>query len=127
MKKLRPILRRSLSLFLCATENGSLVKEWSVMYILAAVFLDALFGDPKRLPHPVAGVGAVVRFWEKRLYEKDDKRRAGVIFCVAVLITTATVVGLVLLLASLTRPLCGVILYGAVVLYLLYASLASKY
>ena len=91
------------------------------MYILAAVFLDALFGDPKNFPHPVAGIGFIIRFWEKRLYQKDDKKRAGTAFCWAVLVTTAAAVGLILLLASLDRAL-----YIAVILYLLYAALAWR-
>jgi len=91
------------------------------MYIFTAVFLDALFGDPKKLLHPVSGVGAVVRFWEKRLYQEDDKKRAGVILCWAVLATTAAVIGLILLLTSFVRPL-----YFVAVLYLLYAALAWR-
>jgi adenosylcobinamide-phosphate synthase len=92
------------------------------MYLIVAVFLDALFGDPKGLPHPVAGIGRVIRFLEKKLYEKDDKRRVGVLFCGAVLAATAAVVGLTLLLASFVHPM----LYSAAVLYLLYAALAWR-
>ncbi|MCL2009948.1 MAG: adenosylcobinamide-phosphate synthase CbiB [Synergistaceae bacterium] len=92
------------------------------MYLLAAVFLDALFGDPKRLPHPVGGVGLIIRFWEKFFYRKDDKKRGGTLFCRAVLATTAAAVGLVLLAASFASP----VFYGAAVLYLLYSALAWR-
>lgn len=91
------------------------------MQIVAALFLDLLFGDPKGLPHPVVGVGWVIRFWEKILYPKENKKRWGAVFCAAVLATVGGVVGVGLLLASLNRWF-----FGAVVLYLLYASLAWR-
>ncbi|MDR2522315.1 MAG: adenosylcobinamide-phosphate synthase CbiB [Synergistaceae bacterium] len=89
------------------------------MYILAALFLDALLGDPKRLPHPVGGVGVIVRFWEKRLYPNPNKKQGGVLLCLAVLGTTAAVVGLLLLCASSW-------FYELITLYLLYAALAWR-
>jgi adenosylcobinamide-phosphate synthase len=91
------------------------------MHVIAAVFLDALFGDPKRLPHPVSGIGFIVRFWEKRLYPKEDKKRAGLVFCLASLATTAAAVGLILLAASLACPI-----YHVVALYLLYSAVAWR-
>jgi len=91
------------------------------MYLIAAVFLDAIFGDPKWLPHPVSVVGFITRFWEKRFYRKEDKKRAGAFFCCAVLATTVTVVGLILLFASQFPWL-----YCVVVLYFLYTALAWR-
>ena len=91
------------------------------MYILAALFLDALLGDPKRLPHPVGGVGGIVRFWEKRLYPNPDKRWGGILLCLAVLGTTVAMVGLLLLCASFYKWL-----YELTTLYFLYAALAWR-
>jgi len=92
------------------------------MYIITAVFLDALFGDPKRFLHPVSGIGFIVSFWEKHLYPKEDKKQAGIIFCCAVLATVAAAVGLILIVASLIHP----IFYYAAILYLSYAALAWR-
>ncbi len=99
------------------------------MSIVGALFLDMLFGDPKsffcfkscRYPHPVAGIGRLVCFWEKIFYPKDDKKLYGGVFCAAVLSSTGLIVGLVLLCASFNRWL-----YGAVELYFLYSALAWR-
>ena len=96
------------------------------MYILASIFLDGLFGDPKKLPHPKCGVEAVVRFWEKRLYPNDDKKQAGVLLCSAVHITIAAAIGLILLIAELIPAPFGTLLYCVAVLYLLYTALAWR-
>ncbi|MDR1978729.1 MAG: adenosylcobinamide-phosphate synthase CbiB [Synergistaceae bacterium] len=91
------------------------------MQIFAALFLDALLGDPKRVPHPVGGIGAIIRFWEGRFYAGTDKRRQGKFFCVAVLATTmAAAVGLLFCASFLPW------IYEAVVAYLLYAALAWR-
>ncbi|MDR1875220.1 MAG: adenosylcobinamide-phosphate synthase CbiB [Synergistaceae bacterium] len=91
------------------------------MYIIAAFLLDALLGDPRRVPHPVAGVGRVIRFWQERFYPRPDRKRQGFFFCVAVLSTVSAVVGLVLLCASRLPWL-----YPAVVTYLLYSAVAWR-
>jgi adenosylcobinamide-phosphate synthase len=91
------------------------------MYILAALFLDALLGDPKFPPHPATGIGAIIRFWEGRFYSGPDKRRGGRLLCCSVIATTAALAGLILLFASWNRWL-----YGLATLYLLYAALAWR-
>ncbi|MDR3229949.1 MAG: adenosylcobinamide-phosphate synthase CbiB [Synergistaceae bacterium] len=91
------------------------------MQIIAALFLDALLGDPKRVPHPVVGVGVIIGFWEGRFYPGTDKRQWGVMLCLAVLATTGAAVGLILFCASFNAWL-----RRAVELYLLYAPLAWR-
>ncbi|MDR1621884.1 MAG: adenosylcobinamide-phosphate synthase CbiB [Synergistaceae bacterium] len=95
------------------------------MEILAALFLDALLGDPKHVPHPVAGIGTIVLFWEKRLYPGADKRRQGLLFCAAVLTTTLAVVAGILSCASFLGSFIPG-LYEIAVLYLLYSALAWR-
>ena len=46
-----------------------------VLILGAALLLDVLLGDPGRLPHPVAGIGRVIGFWEARLYPGEEKQR----------------------------------------------------
>jgi adenosylcobinamide-phosphate synthase len=91
------------------------------MQILAALFLDALLGDPKGIPHPVAGVGTIIEFWERRLYPGVDKRRQGQLFCALVLATVMAVVGGFLFCVSFVPGL-----YEIAVLYLLYSALAWR-
>ena len=91
------------------------------MPIFTALFLDALFGDPQYLPHPVAGIGMAVRFWERLFYSRSDKKFGGVIFCLAVLSTVGAAVAAALAIASVDSRL-----YAVVVAYLLYAALAWR-
>ena len=91
-----------------------------------ALFLDILLGDPRGLPHPVVGVGGIVRFWEARLYPKGDEeqdkgRRNSLLFCLVVLATTALCTGLLLLAASPSPKA----LFAAEA-WLLYAALAWR-
>ena len=92
-----------------------------VMYILAALFLDVLLGDPQNILHPVTGIGKIIRFWEKRFYSKPDKRRAGDFFCAVVLLTTALIIGMVLFCASFYYWA-----YWFAVLYFLYSALSWR-
>jgi adenosylcobinamide-phosphate synthase len=90
-------------------------------YIFAAFFLDALLGDPARVPHPVVGVGWVVHFWERCFYPQVNKKRGGVFFCAAVLATVGAIAGVILFCASFMSWV-----YGAAVAYLLYAAIAWR-
>lgn len=93
------------------------------MYILAALLLDSLFGDPKCLPHPVVFIGRLISYYEKLLYSRGaDAKKNGFIFCAAVIGTTAAVVLAVLTLAGFF----GSLLRRLLELYLLYAAIAFK-
>ncbi|MDO5116541.1 MAG: adenosylcobinamide-phosphate synthase CbiB [Synergistaceae bacterium] len=92
------------------------------MQILAALLLDAVFGDPKWPPHPVTLVGRLISFYEKLFYSAADGKRRGVVFCAAVLATVA---------AAVTAGLSIAGLFGewgrsAFSIYLLYAALAFR-
>ncbi len=96
-----------------------------ILILGTALLLDILLGDPRRLPHPVVGVGGLVRFWEARLHPGGDEtrtaRRRGVTFCAAVLATTALSVGLILFATSFSPGL----LFAAEA-WLLYAAIAWR-
>jgi adenosylcobinamide-phosphate synthase len=91
------------------------------MQILAALFLDALLGDPKRIPHPVAAVGVAVRFFEVLFYSKPDKKIGGRVFCASVMAATCATVGLLLFITSFVPRL-----YEVAALYMLYSALAWR-
>ena len=80
-----------------------------VLILGTALLLDVLLGDPGRLPHPVAGIGRVIGFWEARLYpgegERKEGRRRGALLCVAVLATTAASVDLLSIISDGLIPL----------------------
>ena len=91
------------------------------MQILAAILLDSLFGDPKGVPHPVVAVGRVISFWEERFYAAKGKAR-GILFCAAVLCTTAAAVLAILSAAEFVNEY----LYHTVNIYMLYTAIAFR-
>lgn len=92
------------------------------MDIIAALLLDAQFGDPRVLPHPVVLIGKCINFYERIFYSKDNGRARGVALCAAVLVTVGAAVSLLL---SLAASYSGWI-YTTVNIYLLYAAIAFK-
>ncbi|MFD2670296.1 adenosylcobinamide-phosphate synthase CbiB [Marinicrinis sediminis] len=78
-----------------------------LLITLAAMLLDGLIGDPRRLPHPVTGMGRMIHCLEKHLLPGKRKRRNGVLLTV---IVTSVCFGITLALTSLAawlHPLLG--------------------
>lgn len=92
------------------------------MQIITALLLDAIFGDPRFIPHPVAGVGRFIAFCEKILYSRAEAKSRGAALCAAVL----AAVGLAVTLALSFASLFGRAFFWAVNIYLLYAAIAYK-
>lgn len=86
-----------------------------VLALCVGFVLDALFGDPHFLWHPVQGIGKLIEWMEKLLFslfhlsserEKDKgrKRAAGVILVVVVLLASSGITILLLLAAGKIHP-----------------------
>ena len=89
-----------------------------------ALLLDVLLGDPHALPHPVVGVGRLIRFWEGRLYPGAGAPCAvvrGAGLCALVLLSTLAAAAGLLWAAGWDGGLAA-----AVEVYLLYAALAWR-
>lgn len=58
--------------------------------ILLAFLLDLILGDPKSIPHPVRGIGSIILFYERvfRKIRRPSERVRGVLFFIAVNLTT---------------------------------------
>lgn len=54
--------------------------------IFIAYILDLIFGDPYRVPHPITFIGKLVKNFEKKLYDLKNKKIAGIILNISVLI-----------------------------------------
>lgn len=87
-----------------------------------ALLLDSLFGDPRSVPHPVAGIGRLISFYEKFFYRRPGSKAGGAMLAAAVLVTAGAAVSLVLSFAAYL----GEWIYAAADIYLLYAALAFK-
>lgn len=91
--------------------------------ILAAVALDLLLGDPRRLPHPVKAMGTLALKLEapaRRMI--DSPRIAGVSVAFAVVGLTALAAWALLIFASAFHPLAG----DVASIFLLYTGLAAR-
>lgn len=91
--------------------------------LLAACGLDLWLGDPRRLPHPVVGIGALVGFCEDTLYDRFLSRWVGgALLVLAVLAVTAFVSWLLLTLATAIHSWLGALL----TVWLAYTTLALR-
>jgi adenosylcobinamide-phosphate synthase len=74
--------------------------------ILAAAFAaDLLFGDPRRLPHPIVGIGRLIAGLERRLYPHLRSRRlGGLLLVLLTLLVTGVLAGGGLQLAARIHP-----------------------
>ncbi len=93
------------------------------LHILLAVLLDSLFGDPKRVPHPVQLFASLAGLYEKLFRSRvDDQKTAGIITWFSVLLTIGTGSTLLLFLTGMLHPLAEDI----VSVYLLYTCFAVR-
>lgn len=98
------------------------LREVSPLTIIIAMVLDAVFGDPKNVTHPVEVIGKIILFWEKFLYGEGNQRLNGFIFCLAVLFTVELMIFIILKLALLLYPP----LYLMIEIFLLYSALSCR-
>lgn len=98
----------------------------SPLRLTAAYCLDLLAGDPRRLPHPVRWIGALIGGLEKRLYRADrsagGQRLAGALCWLAVVAAVALGVCAGVHLAGAVHP--G--LAGLLVIWLTFSTLATR-
>ena len=91
------------------------------MIPVAALIVDAIYGDPRSNWHPVVLIGKVISFWEKYLYPKSKISNykvisLGFIEVLLVFLTIGVITGTLLFLAKLG----GTILYfivGTIIVY----------
>ena len=84
--------------------------------------LDALLGDPQGWPHLVIGYGKLISLLEKLCYDWKNKRLAGAVLVLCMLLFSAGSAGLVLYLCMLLHPVVYVIAGGV----LCWQCLAAK-
>ena len=82
-----------------------------------AVILDAVFGDPQQIIHPVRVIGSVINFWYNRLFDSSRSFMRGLVLCTVTLSLTGFSVWLMLYVSG-----CNVL----VKIYLLYSALAWR-
>ncbi|WP_027085774.1 adenosylcobinamide-phosphate synthase CbiB [Cohnella panacarvi] len=63
------------------------LQEMMIM-LLAAIVIDWIVGDPKRLPHPVIAIGRLTAYLERRLLPREAKRFNGALMTLAVIATS---------------------------------------
>jgi adenosylcobinamide-phosphate synthase len=94
-----------------------------MMIVLAAVALDLVLGDPRRLPHPVVAIGRMITFLERVLRRVfGNLRVAGVVLLVVTVGVSYGAAALLIYGAGLISPAAGI----AAGVYLAWVSLAAR-
>ncbi|MFO7885449.1 MAG: adenosylcobinamide-phosphate synthase CbiB [Desulfobacteraceae bacterium] len=76
--------------------------------ILTAYILDLLLGDPRILPHPVAGMGKAIAFFEPRFRKIIcDPFKAGLFFALFLIISTWGITWVIITGATALHPVFG--------------------
>ncbi|MBI3091656.1 MAG: cobalamin biosynthesis protein CobD [Candidatus Tectomicrobia bacterium] len=96
---------------------------WLISAFLAALLLDALLGDPRAMPHPVRGLGRLIRLLERRLYGRRGTQRAA-----GILLVLLTVGGTVAATVALQRLAAafGASVAWALEVWLLFTTFAAR-
>lgn len=103
--------------------RGYQVQPITPYIVISAVILDLLLGDPRRLPHPVVGIGAMISGLERILRRLVPNERAGGVLLLGAVAGATAVISLLLLKgAYLLHPWAG----GAVSIWLSYTCLAAR-
>ena len=88
--------------------------------IIAAWLLDALIGDPERLPHPVRLMGAYIGWMEKiARHLFVDKKAAGVLIGIFVPATAYFCTAAIIIFATSFSPWCGMLASIVLIYYCL--------
>ena len=85
--------------------------KWNLLALTLGFVLDRIFGDPRKLYHPVRAVGLLISFLEKgfrRVFPKSQggELAAGVFFGISVVLVSTAVPGVLLWLAYRISPWC---------------------
>jgi adenosylcobinamide-phosphate synthase len=95
----------------------------ALLIVPAAVVLDLCIGDPRRLPHPVAGIGRLIAWLEKALRRCIANERAGGILLLALTVAcTYSLAYLLLQVAYAVSPSVG----WAAAVYISWVCLAAR-
>ncbi len=91
--------------------------------LITAVLLDLLLGDPRRLPHPVVGIGRLISSLEKVLRRLVRNEQAGGVLLLVLVVGTTCLAALLLLKGAYAiRPYIGL----AVSVWLSWTCLAAR-
>lgn len=99
---------------MCLNQKAGFVKEALLGHtavVLSAVILDLLLGDPRWLPHPVAGIGRLIAVQERVLRRiVQNERAGGILLLIMTVGASAAAAWLILKGAFLLHPIIGFIL-----------------
>ncbi|RQW12545.1 cobalamin biosynthesis protein CobD [Paenibacillus rhizophilus] len=84
-----------------------------IMFVITAIFIDLLVGDPRGIPHPVIGIGKIISVAESALRKwgtgRTKERALGVLLVLVVLSAVYAAAFLILWLAGLIHPIIRVL------------------
>ncbi|ARA99302.1 MULTISPECIES: adenosylcobinamide-phosphate synthase CbiB [Geobacillus] len=93
-----------------------------LLALTLALFLDALFGDPRWLPHPVRGMGGLIAYFDQHWNQGSGRRAKGVAAVAAVLAIVYGVSALIVHMSYALSVYIGVAVEGV----LIFTTIATK-
>lgn len=94
--------------------------------LVSAVVLDLIFGDPRKVPHPVVYIGRLIRYVEKFLRKRTwSLKLSGFILLITVVTVTLSIFTLILKIGYLINPDIGEVVEIGLTTYFMYTALAA--
>ena len=96
--------------------------------LVAAIILDAVIGDPHRMPPPIRAIGTLISALEAKLYPEEEKKpgytayivRGGVLWII-VTVTVAVITAAVTVISYVLHPFAGFVAETVLTFYILAA------
>ncbi|WP_276355605.1 adenosylcobinamide-phosphate synthase CbiB [Cohnella caldifontis] len=82
----------------------------TLLMLIAALLIDWVIGDPKRIPHPVVWIGKWIALWEGKLLPRPAKRLNGVLLVLFVTGSAFALTWAAVSLAAWIHPWLGYVL-----------------
>lgn len=97
------------------------------MNILIAFFVDCIFGDPYKFPHPVRFIGNYIKFFELKLIKSNlDNKKLRYIYGLMLTITTASITFASTILILFIAKSINIYLFHIMNIIILWTSIAPK-
>jgi len=98
---------------------------YHLISIVLAIVIDRIFGDPRWLPHPVVGIGKLIKLLDDRLNKGRGRKSKGSLLVIVVLFVVGGLVFAITFSAFAIHPVIGIIV-EAILISLTIASKGLK-
>ncbi|MCR6109851.1 cobalamin biosynthesis protein CobD [Bacillus sp. A301a_S52] len=95
-----------------------------ILIVIGAIMLDLMMGDPRWLPHPVVGIGRLIRFFDKRWNRGPAhiKKRNGIFLTLVIVLSVFLITSAITVSLYKLHPVAGTLAQ----LYIVSTTIAIK-